>query len=290
MKNLIAVIMISAAWTAAGEAAAAEGAACSRACLLEAMTRFVAAARGGDLKQIPLTGEAEVRENARLVRVEETAWRRVKAVRSEMTFADPVTGNVVLRAGVELEDGKPGYLSTRLHVGPGGKITDVEISADDSPRVVAEYVWKLDPLFSETLPVEDRVSREELLALGQRYFHSLSTHVAVREDFAPECDRYHSGQRITNVERNTVEGGGPRTCASSLEGNPPWGPATEQRFPVADPERGIVIGITLLHYPKAAGKPKMYVSEVFKAVRGRIVKIDNIGLMMRDVDTLGFVH
>lgn len=263
---------------------------CGRECLLARMQEFLDAATSGRLAAVKLADGAEVRENARPIGLEESAWRRVKRVRSVMTFADPVTGNVVSRAGVELEDGKAGYISTRLRVGRGGMITDVEISADTSERVVASYVWNLDRQFSAVLPEEQRMRREDLEALARRYFHSLSTHVAVQADFAPECNRYHSGQQITNVQRNTVEGGPPRTCASSLEGNPPWGPATEQRFPVVDPERGIVMGITLLHYPRLPGQPKMYVSEIFKVAGGRIVKIDNIGLMMSGVETLGFVH
>ncbi len=75
-----------------------------------------------------------------------------------------------------------------------------------------------------------------------------------------------------------------------MEGDRPWGPATEQRFPVVDAERGIVFGVTLLHYLKTPDQRVMYVSEVFKVVGGKIVKIDNIGLMMRGVATLGFAH
>ena len=80
------------------------------------------------------------------------------------------------------------------------------------------------------------------------------------------------------------------TCVTSMEGDRPWGPATEQRFPVIDPDRGIVFGVTLLHYLKTPNQSVMYVSEVFKVVRGTIVKIDNIGIMMQGVTTLGFVH
>jgi hypothetical protein len=35
---------------------------------------------------------------------------------------------------------------------------------------------------------------------------------------------------------------------------------------------------------------QMYVSEIFKVVGGRVVRIDNIGVMMQGVATLGFVH
>lgn len=263
---------------------------CDSECLSKAMAEFLEVMTSGATDSVPLAGNAEIRENTKLVSIAETAWKSVKAVKSVMTFPDPVTGNVVSRAGVELAGGKPGYISTRLKIVPGGRITDIELSSDTSSRVVADYVWKLDPQFAALLPREQRMSRIDLEALARRYFHSLSTHVAIAADFDNGCDRYHSGQRITNTARNAVEGGPPRTCAGSLEGNPPWGPATEQRFPVIDPQRGIVVGITLLHYPKNPNEAKMYVSEIFKVVSGRIVKIDNIGLMLQGVSTLGFSH
>ena len=75
-----------------------------------------------------------------------------------------------------------------------------------------------------------------------------------------------------------------------MDGDRPWGPATEQRFPVVDEEQGIVFGVTLLHYLKSPNQSVMYVSEVFKVIGGRIVRIDNIGLMMQGVATLGFVR
>jgi len=263
---------------------------CDNECLSKVMSDFVKAMSTGASSSVPLTEYAEVRENGKVVSLAETSWKEVRSIRSVMTFGDPVTGNVVSRAGVELAGGKPGYISTRLKVASGGRITDVELSADTSARVVAEYVWKLDPLFSTVLPPEQRMSRVDLEALARRYFHALSTHAPVAADFDEHCDRYHSGQRITNTARNAVEGGPPRTCASSMEGNPPWGPATEQRFPIVDAEHGVVVGITLLHYPKLPNQPKMYVSEVFKVISGRIAKIDNIGLMLAGVDTLGFSH
>ncbi|MBI4908072.1 MAG: hypothetical protein HY820_30890 [Acidobacteria bacterium] len=264
--------------------------ACDSACLNNVMSSFLKAMTTGASKSVSVADNAEIRDNAKLVPLDQTAWRSVKAIKSVMTFSDPATGNVVSRAGVELASGKPGYISTRLKVVGGGRISDVELSSDTSARVVAEYVWNLDPLFGSVLPADQRLSRVDLEALARRYFHSLSTHVAITADFDDRCDRYHSGQRITNVAINTVEGGPPRTCAGSLGGNPPWGPATEQRFPVVDAERGIVVGITLLHYPELPNQAKMYVSEVFKVVSGRIVRIDNIGLMLPGVTTLGFVH
>jgi hypothetical protein len=254
------------------------------------METFVTAMTSGKPAAVPLAQDAEIRENTKVVTLDATAWRQVKAVRAIMTFADPMTANVVSRAGVELADGKPGYISTRLKISAGGRVTDVELSADVSPRVVGAYVWKLDQVYTSVVPPEQRLTRIALEALARRYFYSLSTHQAVAEDCDGSCNRFHSGRQITNAGTNAVEGGPPRTCAASLEGNPPWGPATDQRFPVIDVEHGVVFGVTLLHYLRTPTPSQMYVSEVFKVVGGRIVRIDNIGLMMLGVSTLGFVH
>jgi len=264
--------------------------ACHQACLSETMNRFVSAMTARRPETVPLTDDSEVRQNVSVLPLAATAWKDVKTVRSIVTFGDPITGNVVSRAGVELSDGKPAYISTRLKVVAGGRISDVEISADTSARVVGSYVWNLGSEIASVLPPEQRMSRVALEALAARYFHSLSTQVAVAADFDARCDRFHSGQRITNVSSNTVESGPARTCASSVQGNVPWGPNTEVRFPVIDVDRGLVFGVTLLHYLNGPTPRQMYVSEVFKVVSGRIVRIDNIGLMMQDVVTLGFIH
>lgn len=287
---LVLVLGAPTSGRAAAQPGQAPNASCDQQCLAAVMDDFIKAMTAGKPGVVPLAGPAEIRENTKVVSLDGTTWTQVKAVRSVMTFTDATAGNVVSRAGVELADGKPGYISTRLKVVAGRRITDVEISADTSSRIVSAYVWNLDPIYATVLPPEQRMSRVALEALARRYFHSLSTHQAVAADFDANCNRFHSGQQITNAGSNTVEGGPPRTCAASLEGNPPWGPATEQRFPVIDTERGIVFGVTLLHYLKTPNQQQMYVSEVFKVVGGRIVRIDNIGLMMQGVVTLGFAH
>ncbi len=286
---LVLGVGIAAPAAAGAQPSQAQTSPCGEECLVRVMDRFLAAMLAGKAEFVPLVPDAEVRENTQVVPLAQTAWKDVKTVRSVMTFADPVTANVVSRAGVETAAGRPGYISTRLKVVGADRITDVELSSDTSPAVAGAYVWNLDPQLSAVLPPERRMSRTALEALARRYFNSLSSHVAVPTDFDDRCNRFHSGRQVTNTT-STVEAGPPRTCASALEGNPPWGPATDQRFPVIDPERGIVLGVTLLHFPTLANDSAMYVSELFKVEGGKIVKIDNIGLMLQGVSTLGFAH
>ncbi len=289
--SLALVLAAASSTRTAAQAPSTPAAACDQACLTTVMKDFLSAMTAGRPGAVPLAGLTEIRENTKVVELGATTWKQVKSIRSEWTVADPISGNVLSRAGVELSDGKPGYISTRLKVVPGGRISDVEISADMSPRVVSAYVWNLDPQMTAVLPPEQRMTRVALEALGRRYFHTLTTHVPIAEDYdEAACNRFHSGQQITNVASNNVEGGPARTCISSNAGNPPWGPATEQRFPIVDPERGLVFGVTMLHYLKSPTQNVMYVSELFKVVGGKIVKIDNIGLMMQGLTTLGFTH
>lgn len=255
---------------------------CSQACLVEVMADFKASVLAK--KAVELAKDAEVRENMEVTTVDEAAWKDVKAVKSSAVISDAVTGNVVSRDGVEMNDGKAAYISTRLKV-EAGKITEVEFSSDVS-RANPAYVWNLPPVLTATVPEAERMTREALDALAHRYFQTLTDHKPVVADYdEARCNRFHSGNQITNVSRNMVEGQGARTCVTANEGNKPWGPALEQRFPVIDVEHGTVLGITLLMYSNQV----MYVSEVFKVEGGRITHIDNIGLVKPGLEhTTGF--
>jgi hypothetical protein len=164
----------------------------------------------------------------------------------------------------------------------------VETSFDDSPRVVSAYVTYLDPMMTTIVAANERMSRVELKAIIERYFQALTDHKPSASDFDGRCDRYHSGQRITNNAGNTVEGGRPLTCFTSVGGNPPWGPATDIHIPVVDPEHGIVVGYTVLLY-KNDNQP-MYVSEVFKILGGKIRMIDNIGLKAEGIKAMNIAE
>lgn len=255
---------------------------CSQACLVQILGEFKSSVLAK--QPVGLSEDAEIRENMAITTVEQSAWKDVRAIRSTAVFADAVTGNVVSRDGVELTDGRPGYISTRLRV-EGGRITEVELSSDVVHANPA-YVFRLPAVLTELVPPGERASREALEALAHRYFQSLTDHKGVAADFDDaRCNRFHSGNQITNVSSNSVESQGVRTCFTSIDGPKPWGPAVEQRFPVIDVDHGIVVGLTLLMYADQV----MYVSEVFKVERGRIVHIDNIGMVKAGRDhTTGF--
>jgi hypothetical protein len=268
---------------------AASAATCDRACLLEQAKQFDAAMLGRAPEKIRLANGAKIRENAKAIALGDSRWIGVTKILSEGVYADPVLGNVIEHVAAETTAAKPVYIGTRLKVA-GGKVTEIEINFDDGPRVNLKNLVPYDPIFNTIVPPEERTTRERLGLIITNYFRGLTDHQPVQADYDPRCDRYHSGNRVTHNPRNGVEdsGGGDIGCYESNLGPKPWGPATEVRIGLIDPERGIVIGYAILYYSESPRR--MQINEVFKILDGRIRMVDNIGMMEDGITTSGFTQ
>src|SRR3954453_18531432 len=264
----------------------AVAATCDRACLLQQATQFNSNMLAHTTGKIPLADGAEIRENTKAIALDASKWSTVKQIRSEGVYADPVLGNVIEHVAAET-DGKIVYVGTRLKVADG-KITEVEINFDDGPRVNAKNLIPYDPFFNTIVPEGERSTREQLERIITSYFQGLTDHQPMEADYDPRCDRYHSGNRVTHNGRNGIEDSGDVGCYESNLGPKPWGPATETRIAVVDPERGIVIRYSILYY--GTSERRMQINEVFKILDGRIRLVDNIGLMEEGITTSGFTH
>jgi hypothetical protein len=265
----------------------AVAATCDRACLLQQAAQFNSNMLAHTTGKIPLADGAEIRENTKALSLDTSKWFTVKQIRSEGVFADPVLGNVIEHVTAETDAGKIVYIGTRLKVA-NSKITEVEINFDDGPRVNAKNLIPYDPFFNTIVPEGERSTREQLERIINSYFQGLTDHKPIEADYDVRCDRYHSGNRVTHNARNGVENSGEVGCYESNLGPKPWGPATETRIAVVDPERGIVIGYSILYYVNS--ERRMQINEVFKILEGRIRLVDNIGLMEEGITTSGFTH
>jgi len=117
-----------------------------------------------------------------------------------------------------------------------GKVREVEINFDDGPRVNIKNLVPYDPLFNTIVPPEARSTRQQLERIVTSYFKGLTDHQPIQADYDLRCDRYHSGNRVTHNPRNGVEENGDEGCYESNLGPKPWGPATEVRIGLIDPE------------------------------------------------------
>jgi hypothetical protein len=268
---------------------AASAAACNRTCLLEQAKQFNAAMLGHTPEKIPLAKGVQIRENTKAITLGDSRWMGVTKILSEGVYADPVLGNVIEHVAAETSAGKSVYIGTRLKVADG-KVTEVEINFDDGPTVNLKNLVPYDPIFNTIVPPEERATRERLAGIITTYFKGLTDHQPVEADYDPRCDRYHSGNRITHNPRNGVENSnaGDIGCYESNLGPKPWGPATEVRIGLIDPERGIVVGYAILYYGDSPRR--MQINEVFKILDGRLRMVDNIGMMEDGITTSGFTQ
>lgn len=265
---------------------AASAATCDRACLIKQVEQFNANMLTRTPKKIPLDSNAQIRENAKAITLTESKWFTVTKILSEGVYADAIKGNVIEHVAAETSSGKTVYIGTRLKL-VNKKITEVEINFDDSPNVNVKNIVPYDPFFNTIVPTELRSTRAELERIINSYFQGLTDHKPIEADYDARCDRYHSGNRVTHNARNGVEDSGDVGCYESNLGPKPWGPATEVRIELVDPERGIVIAYCILKY---ANNRVMQINEVFKILDGRVRLIDNIGLMNEGITTSGFTN
>jgi hypothetical protein len=260
---------------------------CDRGCFLEQAKQFNANMLAHTTEKIPLAANAKIRENTKAIELGESKWTGVTKILSGGVFADPIVGNVIEHVAAETAAGKTVYIGTRLKL-VDRKISEVEINFDDGPRVNIKNLVPYDPIFNTIVPLEERSTREELARIITSYFKGLTDHNPIQADYDPRCDRYHSGNRVTHNPRNGVEESGDLGCYESNLGPKPWGPATEVRIGLIDPERGVVIGYAILYYGDSTRR--MQINEVFKILNGRIRMVDNIGLMEEGITTSGFTE
>ena len=281
-KNARLAVLVAAIFVLSNAAMAAT---CDRGCLLERAKQFNAAMLGHAPEKIQLAPDAQVRENTKVITLGASKWAGVTKILSEGVYADPTLGNVIEHVTAQTAEGKAVYIGTRLKV-VNGKIREVEINFDDSDKVNVKNLVPYDPIFNTIAPPEERSTREQLDRIITSYFKGLTDHQPIQNDYDPRCDRYHSGNRVTHNPKNGVEQSGDVGCYESNLGPKPWGPATEVRIGLIDPERGIVIGYAILYYGDSPRR--MQINEVFKVLDGRIRMVDNIGLMEEGITTSGF--
>jgi hypothetical protein len=260
---------------------------CGRECLLDYAKQFNANMLGHTPAKIPLVANANVRENTKAIALIDSKWNGVTKILSQGLYTDPTLGTVIEHVAAETSGGKVVYIGTRLKLADG-KIKEVEINFDDGPRVNVKNLVPYDPIFDTIVPPEERSTREELVRIITDYFKGLTDHNPIQADYDPRCDRYHSGNRVTHNPKNGIEQSGDDGCYESNLGPKPWGPATEVRIGLVDPERGIVIGYAILYYGQT--DRRMQINEVFKILDGRLRMVDNIGLMEEGITTSGFTE
>jgi len=301
--DLFALAALATAFAPQADAAAPP---CDRACLQGVVDQTLAAMVAHDPKQAPLAANVRYTENGQTLPIGEGLWATASGPGSYRFYiADPEAGQVGL-LGTLRETGDPIHVALRLKV-VNRRITEAEailsregLGGDAGPGVKAmEALPDPDPVFLETVPPAQRLSRQRLKVIADLYFEAMERGHARDTPFDDACHRIENGGAATNVKTAPPRpDGSPGIqslgCAAQFNTgfSKDWSYVPMRRYPVVDVERGLVFSVVALQHDgrralKAfqAGKPETgryakpfqwTIAEVFKIKDGKIRRIEAI--------------
>lgn len=289
------------AGVAAASPGGASGAACGRACLLQAVDGYLAALAEHDATRLSAAGPVRFTENGVALPMGSALWRTVSRVEPPLaTFADAEheTGAVV--AGVE-EAGRPALLTAWLKIDHGRVVAlDTLVARKENSSYLNPPGWRTPrPALAAALPASERSPGPTMTKAADAYLAGLT---GGRElpSFAADCNRVENGVQTTNVAAPL-----PGQAAAAL--NSPTARlgceaqfrahtlkfvsrVRDTRYVAVDQASGLALAVTVFDHDgvdrPAPGAPRLasslpspysfLVGELFKLRGGRIAEIDAV--------------
>jgi hypothetical protein len=221
--------------------------------------RYLAALVKRNPGELPLTDDVSFIEQNQPLTLGEGIWKTITGVgRYRHYYADPEHSRVGF-VGTAFENGVPALLDILLEL-RGERIRAIETYLIRDPiggrrlneQGLPEAAWL------ETVPPEQRVSRERLVSLVNLYFQSLQRNDGKGDYsfFDPECNRYDHGLQTTNVKTGEAYGHSSDTTFMSLTAEQQWKTGflafvtgiRDRRFVVVDEERQVVLAFAMFDH------------------------------------------
>src|SRR5580704_17591743 len=190
---------------------AAFAADCDRACLKGVLDQYMNAVIQHNPSAVPLTPGYRQTENAVVLRPGQGIWQTVKALgKVQRRYFDPVTQNAAYFGTLDETSGNAAVVTLRLKVADR-KVAEAEwyLARKGDPGIGVgagaqannafwdpEYL-AANPPVERVVPKSERVSREDLIAITNSYFDSLSArdgHIMIAH---PGCVRLENGVLTT---------------------------------------------------------------------------------------------
>lgn len=186
---------------------AADAQACDRACLEGMVDRYLDAVADNAPERLPLADGVRFTENGQRLVIGDGLWRPLKAKGGYRLFVSDVTAGQVAFLGTIEEDhrdpaqGTPALIALRLKI-DAAEIVEVEQfvarSVDAARRV--EALARPHPVYLETVPEDERMSRFDLIETANKYFTGMQQNDGKGDyPFHPECNRIENGGQSTNA-------------------------------------------------------------------------------------------
>jgi hypothetical protein len=315
-KNMLPVLCLAglASMVIANAAAAAQPA-CDRACLEGFVEKYFDAVVANNPKLVPISPNVKFTEDGQRLLIGDGLWNTAKAKGKYRLFVTDVPAqSVAVLATIQEDHREPAQfngslIALRLRV-HNNEITEIEqmVVRNASENNNATYK-KVDdmatfPKYLQAVPVNERMSREQLVIQGNKYFTGMQKNDGKGDyPFAPECNRHENGGQSTNAPVPAGQTKSDPKTATVYSGQ--WScleqfqsglihfvnRIRDRRFVAVDQERGIVFAFGFFDHSGgetrnfttpsgrkvAAGPVQPYtweIAEVFKIEKGLITKID----------------
>ncbi|MCP5144618.1 MAG: hypothetical protein H6978_07310 [Gammaproteobacteria bacterium] len=182
-------------------------AACDRACLESVIENYLQALAAHDPSRIELTDDVIFSEDSQRMAVGDGSWRTMTGTGSyRHYFADPQAQQVAVISTMR-ENGQGVIYDLRLRL-RDKRIAEIESMVIRSPGGAQKYeeLGGPPPNFVDIIPVAQRNTRDELLALPFKYLNGMENNDPDGDYsfFDPQCNRYEHALKTTNSEPKHV--------------------------------------------------------------------------------------
>lgn len=271
---------------------------------LERMTDlYLDALAAHDPSRLPLTPQVEFIENNQRLTLGEGSWGTIESVGTYRHYLTEEARSRVGLVGTAFENGDPVILNLLLEIA-GGRISAIESYVIRDPVGARRLETTATPhdLWFTSVPLEERVNREAMIATADRYFESMQ-HNDGKGDYSffdVACNRVEQGLQSTNVTTDQSYGHAGDTDFPRMSVIEQWktgflGFVTEirdRRYVVIDEERqaifafamfdhdGSIRSITLSNGKVVVLAPyfdvphTLQVMEAFKLRNGKLIRVE----------------
>jgi hypothetical protein len=252
MKSLTIIALAAAASLLGASAYAAN---CDRACLESLMNRYLSALDIHDAKQLPLARSVKFTENTVALTLGDGFWQTIdkgsQSSTSRLIIADPTTSQVAFY-GAAKENGHGVLFGVRLKH-KSQLISEIEqFVIRRGPAQIGEFdqPTSFDAAWTETLPVDERLPRSELVRISNLYFEGIEKSNGDIIPLVPETSRVENGFRT--APRPPSVDGKPAQNVRETFNSGMYRYIREikpRRFLLVDEERGVVYTMVMFQHP-----------------------------------------
>jgi hypothetical protein len=227
--------------------------ACNRVCLQNFVDFYLNALVAKDPTKAPFSASVKNTENGQRLRPGDGLWKTVSGNSSyRLYFAEPAAGEVGFIGAIK-ELGLPVMLALRLKVARN-QITEVEsivIRVKEGGFGNMAAFKNPSPLFSLTVPVADRLPREEMVRIANSYFTGLDEEDSGKNvPFDERCQRRENGVESARSSDPKASPMAKLGCKAQFDTgfSALVTDVRNRRFPIVDEERGLVYSVILFDH------------------------------------------